>query len=322
MIVLKVYSASHPGHWGLKLVSGKQILLIFYVIFFCAALPSCKVIEDVINKGAQAARKAGVINRNTEKAISNTGKAVVNAAEEITPEQEYYIGRAVAANILKTYPLYRGSPALTAYLNRICNAIVINSPMPDIYNGYHVALLDSQEINAFATSGGHIYLTRGLVSSAKSEDALAGVIAHEIAHIQLQHSIKAIKTSRITQALLVTGASVAGAVSGYDVNEMTSIFNESVGDIMSTLVNNGYSQAQEFEADAKAMSLLAGAGYNPSGLIDMLKELEKTQKGSSGGFNKTHPSPDKRRIAAEAVLLVQPRITDTSSYRRTRFITR
>ena len=341
--MLKVYSASPPGHWGLKLVSGKQILLIAFVIIFCAVLPGCEVIEDVINKGAQAARKAGVIDRNTEKAISNTGKAVVNAAgttgkaignaaettgkaignaaEDITPEQEYYIGRAVAANILKTYTLYRGSPALTAYLNRICSAIVINSPVPDIYNGYHVALLDSQEINAFATSGGHIFLTRGLVSSAKSEDALAGVIAHEIAHIQLQHSIRAIKTSRITQALMVTGVSVAGVVTGYDVNEMTSIFNESVGDIMGTLVNSGYSQAQEFEADAKALSLLVGAGYNPGGLIEMLKELEKTQKGSSG-FNKTHPSPETRRAAAEKVLLLQPRITDTSSYRKARFITK
>jgi predicted Zn-dependent protease len=199
---------------------------------------------------------------------------------------------------------------------------VINSSKPDIYNGYHVAILDSKEINAFATSGGHIFLTRGLVSSAKSEDALAGVIAHEIAHIQLQHSIKAIKTSRITQALLATGASVAGAVSGYDVNEMTSIFNESVGDIMGTLVNNGYSQVQEFDADAKAMSLLAGAGYNPSGLIDMLKELEKTQKSASGGFNKTHPSPDKRRAAAEAVLSLLPNVPDTSSNRRARFITK
>jgi len=330
--VLKVYSASPPGHWGLKLVSGKQILLIAFIIIFCAVLPGCKVIEDVINKGAQAARKAGLIDKNTEKTITDTGKAVVNAAEttgkaignaaeDITPEQEYYIGRAVAANILKTYTLYRGSPALTAYLNRICNAIVINSPVPDIYNGYHVALLDSQEINAFATSGGHIFITRGLVSSAKSEDALAGVIAHEIAHIQLQHSIRAIKTSRITQALMVTGVSVAGVVTGYDVNEMTSIFNESVGDIMGTLVNSGYSQAQEFEADAKAMSLLAGAGYNPSGLIEMLKELEKTQKGSSG-FNKTHPSPETRRAAAEKVLLLQPRITDTSSYRKARFITK
>jgi len=119
---------------------------------------------------------------------------------------------------------------------------------------------------------------------------------------------------------MVTGASAAGAVSGYDVNEMTSIFNETVGDIVGTLVNNGYSQTQEFEADAKALSLLAGAGYNPGGLTDMLRELEKTQKASSGGFNKTHPSPDKRLASAEKALAKQPKVTDTSSYRRARFV--
>jgi predicted Zn-dependent protease len=268
---------------------------------------------------AKAAGDAGVINKNTANAISNSSKAVANAAQDITPEQEYYIGRAVAANILKTYSLWRGGPVLTTYVNRICGAIVVNSPRPEIYNGYHVAILDSNEINAFATSGGHIFITRGLIRAAKSEDALAGVIAHEIAHIQLQHSIKAIKTSRITQAIMVTGASAAGAVSGYDVNEMTSIFNETVGDIVGTLVNNGYSQTQEFDADSTALSLLASAGYNPGGLIEMLRELEKTQKGQSGGFSKTHPSPDKRLAAAERALAKQPRGADTGSYRRARF---
>jgi len=298
----------------------KLVIFVISILFCVSCLSGCGTMAAVVSAGAQAAGAAGVIDRNTANAVSNSSKAVANAAEDITPEQEYFIGRAVAANILKTYSLWTGSPALTAYVNRVCGAIVINSPRPEIYNGYHVAILDSNEINAFATSGGHILITRGLIGTAKSEDALAGVIAHEIAHIQLQHSIKAIKTSRITQALMVTGTSVAGAATGYDVNEMTSIFNETVGDIVGTLVNNGYSQAQEFEADAKALSLLASAGYNPGGLIDMLKELERTQKGHSGGFNKTHPSPDKRLAAAENALAKQPKVADTSSYRRARFV--
>jgi predicted Zn-dependent protease len=320
------------------------IFLIFFVIIsvLCVTLIGNKEMTALLNKGLRMARAAGLIDKKTEKAIGNTGKAVAgaaetagkavasvaensgktiaNAAEDIPPDQEYYIGRAVAANILQTYPLWKGGPALTAYLNRICGAIVINSSKPDIYNGYHVAILDSKEINAFATSGGHIFITRGLISSATSEDALAGVIAHEVAHIQLQHSIKAIKTNRITQALMESGAAAAEAVSGYSVNEMTSIFNESVGEIVSTLANNGYSQVQEFDADAKALSLLADAGYNPNGLIEMLRELEKTQKGNSGGFNKTHPSPEIRRAAAEKVLLLLPQPPDTSSYRKARFV--
>jgi predicted Zn-dependent protease len=181
-----------------------------------------------------------------------------------------------------------------------------------------VAILDSNEINAFATSGGHIFITRGLIAAAKSEDALAGVIAHEIAHIQLQHSIKAIRTSRITQAILITGTAAAGAAIGYDVNALTDVFVESVGEIVTTLVNSGYSQRQEFDADDMALNLLASAGYSTSGLIDMLKELSAIQSSSSGGFGKTHPSPTQRISNAEKSI-GKYSVVDTRSYRQSRF---
>jgi predicted Zn-dependent protease len=182
-----------------------------------------------------------------------------------------------------------------------------------------VAILDSNEINAFATSGGHIFVTRGLIRAAKSEDALAAVIAHEVAHIQLQHGIKAIRSSRITQALIVTGASTAGAVTGMNVNELTNVFNESVGEIFQTM-NNGYSQGQEYEADNTAMSLLASAGYKPSGLIDMLNELATVQSGSSGGFSKTHPTP-ARRIGNAQQSVNKYNVVDNASVRQARFAT-
>ncbi|MDR0584663.1 MAG: M48 family metalloprotease [Treponema sp.] len=297
----------------------KKAYTVFFAAAVCAvAALSCGSMGAVAGLGAQAAAAAGVLDQNTADAISLSGQAIDNAAGEITPEQEYYIGRAVGANILAGYKVWTGSPALTAYVNRICSAIAVNSPKPEIYNGYHVMLLDSGEINAFATSGGHIFITRGLVAAAVSEDALAGVIAHEIAHIQLQHSIKAIKTSRITQALMVTGTSAAGAAAGMDVNELTDVFNESVGEIVNTMVNNGYSQNQEFEADNTALSLLASAGYNPSGLVDMLRELNKIQSGRSGGFNKTHPTP-ARRIANVERSIGKYKVADSSAYRRTRF---
>lgn len=303
----------------------KSCAIFLAAAAFSIAVFSCETISAadvaaVADIGAQTAAAAGAIDQNTANAISNSSQALASAAEEITPEQEYYIGRAVGANILTSYKVWNGSPALTAYVNRICNAIVINSPRPELYNGYHVMLLDSGEINAFATSGGHIFITRGLIACANSEDALAGVIAHEIAHIQLQHSIKAIKTNRITHALLVTGTSTAGATTGYNVNELTSILNESVGEIVSTLVNNGYSQQQEFDADSTALSLLAAAGYNPSGLIDMLKVLDKNQSGRPGGFNRTHPTP-ARRIASAERYTGSYRVADTSAYRRSRFNT-
>jgi len=296
----------------------KTFSLITAALVFSFAIFSCAALMQVTEVTAQIANAAGVIDGNTAKAISNSSKAIGSAAEEITPQQEYYIGRAVAGNILTTYKLYNADPALTAYLNKICGAITVNSPRPDIFNGYHVAILDSDEINAFATSGGHILVTRGLIRAAVSEDALAGVIAHEVAHIQLQHSIKAIKSSRITQALLVTGTSAVGAATGMDVNQLTDVFNESVGEIVQTMVNNGYSQTQEYDADSKALALMASAGYNPQGLIDMLNTLKDIQNKTSGGFNKTHPSPEQR-ITNAGKSIKKYKVADNSASRKARF---
>jgi len=297
----------------------KIIILSVVLTIAVFAVISCQVLMSVVDVGAQIAGATGVIDQNTANAVSLSARAIGSAAEEITPEQEYFIGRAVAANILSSYKIWNGNPQLTNYLNLICLAITINSPRPDIFNGYRVAILDSDEINAFATSGGHIFVTRGLINSARTEDALAGVIAHEIAHIQLQHSIKAIKNSRITNALLVTGTAAAGAATGMNVNELTDVFKESVGEIINTMVNNGYSQSQEFDADTTAMSLMSAAGYNPSGLVDMLRELNRTQTSSSSGFGKTHPSPAQRITNAEKTV-GNYRATD-SSIRQNRFNT-
>jgi predicted Zn-dependent protease len=296
----------------------KKVIIILISFFLAGTIFSCAIVSGVV----QAAGTAGFIDKNTVdstvKAINASSKAIDSAAEEITPQQEYYIGRAVAANILASYKLYTKNRKLTAYLNNICAAITINSMRPNIYNGYHVALLDSNEINAFATSGGHIFVTRGLVNAAKSEDALAGVIAHEVAHIQLRHSINAIKSSRFTQAFLVTGTSAASVATGMDAKQLTALMNESVGDIVQTLVNSGYSQAQEFEADNTAMLLMSYAGYNPSGLIEMLKSLSTVQK-AGVGLGKTHPSPAQRIKNAEITILLYGNVKNTNVKRKARF---
>lgn len=308
--------------------TAQKAAALLAVLGSCIGLAACRTFADAASLAAQAAGDAGYISQEMAQAIVKSGEAVNKAAEDISPEQAYYIGRAVGASILSKYTLDRGNPELTHYLNKIAGGIAANSPLRmeldlahklEPYNGYHVGILDSPEINAFASSGGHIFITKGLLACVQSEDALAAVLAHEIAHIQLQHSIKAIKTSRITNALLVTGSTVAGAVvQDTSLAELTDIFNESVGEIITTLVNNGYSQAQEFNADALAMSLLASAGYEPSSLIDMLGALERAQPGHPGGFNNTHPAPAERIANAQAKIGAL-QVADTRQFRRGRF---
>ena len=154
----------------------------------------------------------GVLTDNTLlTAVGTSGASIARAAEPISAEQEYYIGRVVAATLLESYQLYENAE-LTEYVNSVCQTLALNSERPELFNGYYAAVLDTDQINAFATSGGHILITRGLLACTDSEDSLAAVLAHEIAHIQLQHSIKAIKTSRTSDAVLTTAAGVLAEV--------------------------------------------------------------------------------------------------------------
>jgi predicted Zn-dependent protease len=215
--------------------------------------------------------------------------------EGLTTEDEYYLGRAVAAQIVQAYPLYNGDPALVSYLNRICLAIAINSPQPELFDGYHVAILDTQEINAFATPGGHIFITRGLLACAGSEDALAAVIAHELAHIQLHHALAIINDQWLANELSQAANRTASlAARNANVRQQALLRNRLIGEMVTALFRNGFAQEQEFEADITAIGLLDKAGYDPSALGEVLQILETTQPSRPGGFNATHPAPAAR----------------------------
>jgi predicted Zn-dependent protease len=235
-----------------------------------------------------------------------------------TPEDEYYLGRTVAARILRTYGAYTEDPGIAFYLNLICQALAINSPNPTAFNGCHVAILNSPEINAFATPGGHIFLTRGLVEGTGSEDALAAVIAHELAHIQLRHAAAMIDDQKLPQDLSQSAGRAASLASGNPHAQKQARFNRHIRDMVNTLFKNGFSQAQEFEADLSAVTLLRNAGYDPAALVEILAILEKTQPLRPGGFNTTHPLPADRLANLNRVLLTGTG-NKTRAYRASRF---
>jgi len=228
----------------------------------------------------------------------------------------YYLGRAVAANILSTYKLYNNTE-LIQYANRICQALVINSDYPAPYNGYFVMILDSNEFNAFATPGGHIFITKRLASSASSEDMLAAVIAHELAHIVLNHGVNIINETKVENELSAVAdwaADVAAKQSPEAARAAT--FRNSITRNVDILMRSGYSQRQEFEADLEAVVMLAKAGYDPNALKEVLKVLQSARGSSSGGFYSTHPSPEQR--IANIEVLKTPK-NDTLRYRAQRF---
>lgn len=269
-------------------------------------------------KSAPAADRLNAIGPDLNDALSAMDNAPA-ADEEPTLEDEYYLGRAVTANILAAYKPYTLKPELTRYLNRICQTIAINSFQPEIFNGYHVLILDSNEFNSFASPGGHILITRGLLELIPSEDVLAALIAHELAHVLLKHGAGIIADMRLNEGLTSIADRAAGiAARESNAAARAALFRESVTALCDTLMKNGFSRAQEFEADSAAITFLAASGYDPEGLMELLKILQRVQRTRSGGFNSTHPSPEDR-ITNAGRMTGRYRVQDTRSYRISRF---
>lgn len=277
----------------MKIVKILLLCLVMAIMF-----SSCAVMKSM---GGLASAVGDITGNDNLSAMGDSVAAVAEASAPISPEQEYYIGRSVTASLLGSYKVFH-SPELTNYVNMVCQVLAMNSQRPQLYKGYYVAVLDTDQINAFASSGGHILVTRGLLECATSEDALAAVLAHEIAHIQLQHGIKAIKGDRWTNAALTTATSSLTVLSDGEMKEVIDAFDESVNGVITTMVNTGYSQSQEYDADETALEIMAAAGYNPHAMTEMLNELKVRQPKSSGGFASTHPSADKRLKQVEKKL--------------------
>ena len=250
---------------------------------------------------------------------ARTVEKVAKSFQDITPEQEYYIGRAVAATVAGQYPVYN-NPRANMYINVLGQVLAQASDRPETYGGYHFQILDSNEINAFAAPGGFIFITRGMLRCAQHEDAVAAVLAHEIGHIQHKHGLQAIKKSRLTSALTTLAVEGVKAKGGGDLAELTGLFQDSIADITTTMINNGYSRSFEREADRAAVTIMERIGYNPNGLIDMLHVMEDLLEPGRLDFAKTHPSPASR-IADIQKNIGDYNEVETPEVRRERFVT-
>lgn len=264
------------------------------VLCLLALLAGCKGAEIVGGIAKDMGLNIGgvPVGDYAESAVKS-GAAVARSMEDFTPEQEYYIGRAVTASLLGTYrPL--NDQAANDYVNALGQSLALFSDMPLTYGGYRFQIVDSEEINAFAAPGGFILVTRGLIRCCPNETALAAVLAHEIAHVQHRDALRSIKKSRITEALGIIGGEAIKHAGGAELNQLTGIFADSVGDVMTTMVNNGYSRAYEYEADQAAVGILHRAGYDPSGLALMLRGMNSRLVSGRADFAKTHPAPAER----------------------------
>ena len=267
----------------------------------------CESLGEISQIGTALGVATGTISQSQAAAINQSAQAVQKSFEDITPEQEYYIGRAVAASLLSTRTPYAEQNA-NDYLNLLGRSLALYSDRPETFGGYHFLLLDTDEINAFAAPGGLVLVSRGLLRCATSEDTVAAILAHEIGHVAKEHGLQAIKTSRITTALTSVAITAAETVGTEEVAKLTSVFKDSINDITSTLVNSGYSRTLEFEADRQALVILQRVGYDPRALEDMLKVMETKLKPGGLDFAKTHPDPRDRIAEIEKSLAGTPAV--------------
>lgn len=281
--------------------AGRYGMLGLAMIPVSAIISGCQTMNAVTQVGAQLGAASGLISSSQVQSLQKVTTAATKSFEDFTPEQEYYIGRTVGAIILQKYRPYTNQSA-NQYVNILGQSISRASDRPQTYGGYHFLIQDSNEINALAAPGGFIFVTRGLLRCCRSEDALAGVLAHEISHVQEKHGVQAIKKSRITSALTTIGVEGAKNFGSSELASLTSTFEDSITDITSTLINNGYSRSFENSADEHAVNIMRRIGYDPHGLIDMLKIMQTSLISGRNDFGQTHPKPADRIAMLEKSL--------------------
>jgi predicted Zn-dependent protease len=228
---------------------------------------------------------------------AKTGAKAVQASRPINDSEEYYVGRAVGARILAKYPLYNNAE-VTQYVNEVGQTVARKSSRPHPYRGYHFAVLDTQEPNAFACPGGTILITRGLIKNCANEDELAAVLAHEVAHIAHKDGINSISQARWTEVLTTLGTETAKQYAG-SAGQLVTLFEGSIDDVFKTIVVNGYSRSAEENADREAVSILRKAGYSPGALAAVLTKM--SGKEGAGGIYRTHPPTSERLAKVQAL---------------------
>lgn len=217
------------------------------------------------------------------------------AAKEVNEKEEVEIGKGVASNLLGAAPLVNDA-RLQKYVNAVGRWLAMQTERPDLE--WHFGVFDSPNVNAFATPGGYIFVTKGLVMKMRNEAELAGVLAHEIAHVLQKHHLKAIQKN----AMVGLGTDIASMVARKD-GKNTEAFNKVVN-VGTQLYARGLDREDELEADRMGVVIAARAGYDPYGLPAVLQTLEgvNPQDGNFALMFKTHPTPASRLEALDKIM--------------------
>src|ERR1700752_5316618 len=246
---------------------------------------------------AQTAPAATVVKSNkplsTNEDPNMIGKRNINtgliAKMSGSTEKEVRMGREAAAEVDRQAKFVDG-PVVTEYVNRVGQNIVLHS---DAKVPFTIKVIYSDEVNAFALPGGFFYVNKGLILAADNEAELAGVMAHEIAHVAARHAVE-----NQTKASLLEYAALGGSIF---LGGLPGMIYQNTAGIGLLGIFMKFSRGAEEEADKLGVQYMYAAGYDPGAMATMFEKLEAKNKKKPGFISRafaTHPAPPDRRLSA------------------------
>ncbi len=238
------------------------------------------------NMGGLTASLPGMSSPDAQRVVQGAqlGAKTMDVIDMESPSRQQEIGQSVAVAITNRYKLSTDE-SLNDYVNLVGLTVASVSPNPDI--NYAFGVIESSEVNAYSTPGGYIFVTTGSLALMQDESELAGVLAHEVAHVAENHGIEAVKAAKRTD-LALSAAKTA--------DQRLNAYSRAVDVAADVVLVKGYSRSQESQADAQAVKYLIVAGYDPNGLVRFLQRMQakSTSAGSAKPLMSTHPGTGDR----------------------------
>ncbi|HLX23427.1 MAG TPA: M48 family metalloprotease [Usitatibacter sp.] len=229
------------------------------------------------------------------------GKKVMQAQEgmkDLTQDEEIALGEQLTAGFLGASPLHPDAN-LQRYVNRVGKWLALHSGRPDL--PWTFAVIDTETINAFAMPGGNVIISSGLLKRLSSESELAGVLAHEIAHVVKKHQVQAIQSAAKGDLAASIGKDLAGdAIARRGGGALAQGAKTWASGMAADLLKDGFflrplDRSMEYEADQLGVVIATRAGYDPYGLVGALEMLAQYKGGGDAAsvFSTHPPAPDR-----------------------------
>ncbi|HEX8068571.1 MAG TPA: M48 family metallopeptidase [Pyrinomonadaceae bacterium] len=226
-------------------------------------------------------------------------------------EKEVALGRQLAAEVDRQAK-FIDDPLITEYINRVGQNIVLHS---DAKVPFTIKVIDSDEVNAFALPGGFFYVNKGLILAADNEAEVAGVMAHEIAHVAARHAVENQAKGNAMEIGALIGSIFTGGIAGMVYQNLAGF------GLLAAFMK--FSRAAESEADKLGVQYMYAAGYDPNAMSTMFEKLAAQNKKKPGLISKafaTHPQSTERLDASRALVARFPEreeyVLSTSEFQR------